>query len=191
MKKLFVGLLAVMMVMFTMGVSDAATFQTITPGSGWHSFGWPDYEVGDAVDTAVPVVASWDTIFLFILHTPTKLTVTDAFLTGDQFEVWLGFFEPFGGTFVDHAVVLGQTSTPTSGPEWTSDFDEAAASPIWSSGSWVLGPGIYYLSGDVIQDPWGSGAGAVKLSAVPVPGALLLLGSGLVGLLGLRRKFEA
>lgn len=40
------------------------------------------------------------------------------------------------------------------------------------------------------DDDLGAGLFGINISAVPVPGAIWLLGSGLIGLVGLRRKFR-
>lgn len=63
----------------------------------------------------------------------------------------------------------------------------------------IIGDGTYFdTSGDVIYDPYPTdGSAGVDLdaigvmNAVPVPAAVWLLGSGLLGLLGLRKKYKA
>ena len=62
----------------------------------------------------------------------------------------------------------------------------------------IVGDGTYFdTSGDVIYDPYpttGSAGfdldaiGVIHTAAVPIPGAVWLLGSGLVGLIGIRHK---
>ena len=65
----------------------------------------------------------------------------------------------------------------------------------------IVGDGSYLdSSGDVIYDPyptWGSAGfdldavGVINQSPVPIPGAVWLLGSGLLGIVGIRRKRTA
>jgi hypothetical protein len=60
----------------------------------------------------------------------------------------------------------------------------------------IVGDGTYFdTSGDVIYDPYPTGGSAGfdldaigVMNAVPIPGAVWLLGSGLLGLVGFRRK---
>lgn len=83
----------------------------------------------------------------------------------------------------------------TTGPAIGGSID-AWTSPIGSFGTvailptTVLAPGTYVLQtrGTVTGTFGGSYAGTMNLTAVPVPAAAWLLGSGLVGLAGVARK---
>ncbi|MBC2735133.1 MAG: PEP-CTERM sorting domain-containing protein [Desulfobacteraceae bacterium] len=113
--------------------------------------------------------------FDFTISTSAYLTVTDAFLSGDQFYV--------SG--------LGYTSAPTSlSDDIGGDYDAAAADDRWSTGSWLLTAGIYSISGTANISPFGGGGGAIRVDTAPVPepGTIVLMGLGLVGLAGMGRK---
>jgi hypothetical protein len=130
----------------------------ITMGGGWSYFLFGD------------VGSSWDTTFEFTLAGSAELRVTDAVLSGDQFEIYI------------NNVSFGLTSFPGSEGDNTFDnYDAAFADPRWSSGSYVLGPGTYRVSGIVTVSPFDFGEGAVQLleaAAVPAP----IAGAGIPGL---------
>lgn len=140
------------------------------------SDGWVQFAFGRASSL-------WDTTFTF--SGPGVLKVTDAFLSGDQFEVY------------DNGVLLGGTSAPgTSGLQIGGDFDGAFNSSDWSHGQFVFGDGDHSITGVATLSPFDGGAGAVQLIAgvasAPEPStwALMLVGTGLAGL-GLRRRKAA
>jgi hypothetical protein len=137
--------------------------------------GWLNFNFGD-------VGEPWEKFgetakFQFTLINPGKLTVTDAFLSGDQLSV-----TNFGSD-------LGPTSVPTSiGDSIGTDFTAAAADPKWSTGMFFLDIGTYEISGSTLVTPFGDGGAAIRVDTVtapapiPEPGTMLLLGSGLLGL---------
>lgn len=103
------------------------------------------------------------------------LTVTDAFMSGDAFEIF------------DNAVSIGSTPLVTHGISGSSDPAVTSLSPDFSHGIFLLGAGGHSITIKLI-DAWGaSGAGYFRVDsagpAVPAPGAILLgtLGAGLVG----------
>ena len=85
---------------------------------------------------------------------------------------------------------LALTSNPANeGTSASNNFDAAFASPLFSHGSYVLGPGTYSVSANVVLSPYGGGGGGgggaqlVSGGAVPETAtwALMLGGFGLVG----------
>jgi hypothetical protein len=153
--------------LFSLSSVSAAT---LTADSGWSTF------------TFDGAGSSWDDTFTFTITQASTLTVTDGYLAGDIFEVFL------------NGVTLGLTS-PTS--DTTSqiygNYDTAAADSRWSTGVWNLLAGTYTVSGFSNTSPHGSGTAALRLDTtpVPVPAAAWLFASGIVGLLGFRHKKQS
>ena len=78
------------------------------------------------------------------------------------------------------------TSTPANDGAFVGDCWSCAffdPQQRWSTGEFILGPGSYIVSGSVIVSPFGSGAGAIELGAVPEPAtwAMMLAGFGGLG----------
>jgi|GEM_PF-1785308 len=139
---------------------------SLTVDGGWHEFYFQERG------------SSWDREFSFTLLKPGILTVTDAFLAGDRFEVF------------SNGDSLGLTSEPTGIYGFISDdYDLGANDPRWSTGIWNLTAGSYLISGLVFLSPYNTGQAALRVDTapVPVPAAAWLLGSALAGCLGLRR----
>ena len=155
--------------------AKAATV-TISVGDGWHDFGFGG------------VGSNWSNSFAFTLLSTATLRVTDAFLSGDRFNIL---------QILPTSVSLGQTSAPgSSGDQVGGNYDAAFADSRWSSGSFVFGPGSYEVTGTVTASPFGGGGGAVQLvaggvaSAVPEPAtwAMMLIGFAGLGLASRRKQ---
>ena len=100
-----------------------------------------------------------------------NLIVTDAFLSGDQFEVF------------DFGVLLGQTSVPATDVDCGDDPEVCLQTAGMSNAQFNLAPGnhsitISYLAGDGF-----GGAGYFNVQAVPEPSTWMTLGFGIAGLL--------
>jgi len=94
----------------------------------------------------------------------------------------------------DYATNPGITTGPAIGGSidaWTSPIGTFGTVAILPTT--VLNPGTYVLQtrGTVTGTFGGSYAGTLNLTAVPVPAAAWLLGSGLIGLAGVARKRKA
>lgn len=103
------------------------------------------------------------------------LTVVDAFLAGDRFEIF------------DFGVSLGRTSPPVGNGECGDDPLVCLADPNVSHGLFALLGGPHSISlTPTISD--GGGGGYLQVAqAVPAPSPLALLLGGLIGLYGLRK----
>ena len=160
--------------------SMTASGTAITPDAGWYGFcfggvgsaaaagGCQGEGVGEAGNTMT-----------FTLTDPSLLKVTDAYKVGDVFDI-----------YVD-SVLAFTTSAPGAGIE-TSNPDDAFESGYYSAGSLLLGAGSYSVDIIVVASPFGGGGAYVEVqSAIPVPAAVWLFGSGLLGLVGLARRKKA
>jgi hypothetical protein len=105
---------------------------------------------------------------------PVWLTVTDAFIHGDAFEIF------------DNAALIGSTPLVAHGGSTTNDPAVAVLDLLYSHAAFLLPAGGHSLHFNLI-DTVGEGAGYFRTDAVPVPPTLILLGSGLLGLAGWRR----
>ena len=163
--------MAVAAILATAGTAQAATVN-YTVDSGWSRFS------AGAVGTQV------NRQFAFTLTKNAILTVVDSFLVGDQFEVF------------SNGASLGSTSAPgTGGTNTGMNFDAAAADGIHSIGRFILGPGSYVISLNVLARSGTDTAthiGAIRadVGQVPVPaaGALLLTALGAMALRRRRRS---
>lgn len=103
------------------------------------------------------------------------LNITDGFLSGDQFDVQI------------LAGPLFSTSVPGSlGDQINNDYDTAFSDARWSSGSIYLGVGTFQFTVTPSASPFNTGGAAYRISAVPAPASLALVGLG--GVVAGRRR---
>ena len=111
---------------------------------------WRPFSFGDVGDVHIETI-----------NVGTKcglLQVTDAFASGDRFNVSV-----YSGASL---VTTFNTSAPRLG-DHTTDYDAAYASRRFSSGAAELDPGIYRVHVRVLESPFGSGGAAMKLGDRP------------------------
>lgn len=101
------------------------------------------------------------------------LTVTDAFLSGDRFQVF------------DFGISLGLTSAPGTGANCGDDPAVCLATPGISKGVFALAAGGHSLTITPTLS-LGGGSGYLRVDAVPEPSTWLLLTTGLLLMLMLR-----
>ena len=81
----------------------------------------------------------------------------------------------------DGAIIFNQTDIPGDCPV---SYTQYQFTEVASSSSTVIEFGLRNDPGYIYMDD-------ISVNPVPIPGAVWLLGSGLVGLAGLRRKFKS
>jgi len=159
--------------------TTSASAGLLTLDGGWQTFSFAD------------AGSSWSESFTFTIEDDAWLAVTDAFLSGDQFE------------FFADGISFGLTSNPTSFNEQISgDYDAAFADSGWSSAEIMFSAGTYEITGLTVLSPFGSGGAAIQLSstslggpsfeqpsvAVPAPQMGLLMLAGFIGWAASRRR---
>jgi hypothetical protein len=122
----------------------------ITVDGGWQSFSWANG----------PGVFNAEGALTFTSTQATKLTVTDAFVDGDRFQVF------------DNGTSLGLTSVPANdGFNIGQDPDKALTDPRFSSGVFSLAPGAHAITLKTIAVATGdpSGGGSLRVDTVVTP----------------------
>lgn len=163
--------------LLTAPASAAVLIPNVGPEFGnWTRFLFND--VGSPITDALTGDASWTVT----LVTPGFLHVTDAFIIGDQWEIFVD-----GGS-------IGVTGPFDTTGAFTDDPNDAFGGAVYSWLSYALAPGTYVIEGTTTASPVGSGGSFIRVvsGVVPEPAswAMLIAGFGLVGS-GLRRRRAA
>jgi hypothetical protein len=188
MRKLINGLLAAAAVtLLTSAPAMAQVTDNLVENGGWDQFFF-----GDTVNFPNFQDADGNTItFAFTITDSTALRITDGFNDGDQFQVTLN-------DSTTNSSLTTDTSTPIFDgnnifDNWSSVFVDPTLGAEFSHITFNLDPGTYTLTGIAIQSPFGAGAAAIELGALPpVPEpaiwAMMLVGFGGMGAMLRRRK---
>ena len=184
MKRLILALCLALSVLCLVGPLQA---NPIVPGNPlWYEFRFSvvgvdaTSGVGTIPSSGGNSVYAPDPPWTFTSALPVILTVTDAFLEGDAFNIF------------DFGSFIGATSlvANTGNDSGTDDPAVALTIAALSHGFFSLPAGNHSLTIQPYQTVM-EGAGFFRTDVVPLPGALLLFGSGLLGLIGLRRKLSS
>jgi hypothetical protein len=159
--------------------STAAKADVLVLNGGWDTF----YFQGANINANPPTTSPFQDLsanpleFDFTLSGPAFLKVTDAFYTGDRFDITI------------NGVDQGPTSPRTFDVVYTDSFDSAFHNPSFSSAYYYLPDGSYTVTGLAINSPYGSGAGGIELSSnIPEPAGWALMLTGLAGVGGMARN---
>jgi len=175
MKKFIVLISSILLIFGLSSLAGATTIDLSSDIGTWHKFYWDsaavsEDEYGSPLNFSIDISDSY------------SLYVTDSYIVGDEFSVGsLGVTNAVANNYASYYSPYGdQTKVQAS-------YD----SGYYSRGEFILGPGSYSISLSVTDNPWETGGAYVKLdrSSVPEPATMLLLGSGLIGLAGFRKRF--
>jgi hypothetical protein len=160
------GLLAVV-AMVVAFAAVSATAATLPVSTNWSTFNWSS-------GPGVMAIPSFD----LTTGGLTTIQVTDAYITGDQFEV-----------YVDGLLKLTTNSVREMGGSYAASGDDAWPDARYSKGWFDLGAGDYVIEIKNIAG-YTSGDGyirAIQGEAVPEPMSLVLGAMGLAAMGGLRK----
>jgi hypothetical protein len=163
-------------------VAASASPLSIGTINEWQYFKWDGLGPIDLPDPAGFDVTSAD---------PFTVRITDVATNGDCFNV----------TF-NKLITIPTSLVTYDSTKYQSDYNLAFNDPAYSKGIYYLAPGTYHidisvtaLSPAYLGDDEGAAERSIQggiqaTSNVPIPAAIWLLGSGLLGLLGIRRKLS-
>jgi hypothetical protein len=183
-KKILAGLTIGLFMFVMVGMAQAATFQVSFEVSEFHAinFGWPPpvYPVGGSI-----WYVSTNPYGPISAITQVELSI------GPHLYVWQELVYEVYSDGADQVQMIG------GGGDVAAIFGGSVNEDVFFL-SWLVGTGVpldFYYTVAGGRDLWGS-AGfdrftiVGEVSAVPIPGAVYLFGSGLIGLAGFRRKFK-
>jgi hypothetical protein len=178
----------------------------ITPGTTWYEFdfGTAGTSTADAVGcgdsgtcsvTQNPVADRTNTVpWTFSLLNGGSILVLDLGDVGDRFQV----FDNAGSGIVSLGLTTDVPNPATTNPCGGSgvlDITCSLGNSAYSRGTFALGSGAHSITIDVVRNAgttiFGQAVFQVTASpsGVPEPGTLLLMGTGLVGLVYLKRRY--
>ena len=181
MRGIFKGLLAVAaLTMMAAAPARASTAIPIASGDGWHTFDFLGVGSSFQDQSGVPVS------FVFTLTQADVFRIADGFDPEQQFDVAIL-------NLGDLTSINFETTAPTPtspafvGDCWSCAFFDPAYNTIFSTGSVILGPGTYDVTGFAVVSPQGNGVAALEVGAVPEPATWAMMLAGLLGLGGALR----
>lgn len=191
------SVLAAALLAAAISVPAQATSVSVTTDGSWYQFDVDEFVAGsgglewiDAITDSNGIYSGDGSAlsFTFTLNQAGILSIVDGGFGGDEYQVSVNGVDYF-------------TSTPLS-PDSNStgtDFDAALADTDgFSYLNLFLDPGTYTVTGllhvsasDAYGDPYNASVGGLRVSEVPVPAAVWLLGSGLLALAARLRRRRA
>ncbi|NPU92919.1 MAG: hypothetical protein HPY82_13510 [Gammaproteobacteria bacterium] len=189
--------LAAALLAAAISVPAQATSVNVTTDGSWYQFDVDEFVAGsgglewiDAITDSNGLYSGDGSAlsFTFTLNQAGTLSIVDGGFGGDEYRVSVNGVDYF-------------TSTPLT-PDFSSvgtDFDAALADTDgFSYLNLFLDPGTYTVTGllhvsasDPYGGPYNASVGGLRVSEVPVPAAVWLLGSGLLGLAARLRRRRA